>query len=259
MMGFRHTNLARLAKFNSANSCEFLDMYDTFVNAKILEKAAKPSSKTFAPSSIRCKRRSWFRLRGVEPDVPKVADATLNFTADIGTACHEIIQTNLRECLGDGWVSVEEYLTKFPIPYEYKLTSSGLETQVELVSPPMRFACDGILHWKGRYWLLEIKTSDYSSFDELTGPKPQHVDQIQCYATLLHLHDVLVLYQDRQYGGLKCYQLTVSDDVMDQVKQDLLYVMDMVEANLAPERLPQGDAWCSPSQCRYFKKCKEWG
>lgn len=258
-MAFRTVDFRHLAKFNSANSSDFIDLYEKIVEDNILQKASEPSSRTFAPSSIRCKRKSWFRLRGVEPDQPKSADRVLNFTADLGTACHEVIQSNLKAYLREAWIDVAEYLKQFPIPYEYEVTAHNLETRVKILNPPIRFACDGIIFWKGKYWLLEIKTCDHSSFVDLTDPKPQHIDQIKCYSSLLNISNVLVLYQDRQYGDLKCYELTVSESEMQAVKDDFQYVMDMVEANLAPEGLPKGDGWCTPGQCPYYKKCKSWG
>ena len=63
-------------------------------------------------SYIRCRRISWFRLRGVLPDKDEAPDLTLNFTADIGTACHKIIQSNLSEMYGDNWIDVEDYLSE---------------------------------------------------------------------------------------------------------------------------------------------------
>lgn len=260
-MAFRSVNFAHLARFNSATSSDFLDFYENFVDSKIAAKNAEPANKTFAPSSFRCNRRSWFRLRGVQPDTPKTFDRTLSFAADIGTACHRIIQTNLRDALGEDWIAVKDYLAANPIPYEYKLEDSddGLETKVEIMNPPLRFACDGIIKWKGEYYLLEIKTSEFTSWDDLTDPKSEHVDQIKCYASILGIHKILTIYQDRQYGGIKSYEMFVSDADMKSVKDRFKYVQDMVEANLAPEALPKGDKWCTPSMCPYHKKCREWG
>ena len=258
-MGFRIANFGHLAKFNSSTSSDFLDFYRDYVESNIKAKSETLPHKAFAPSSMRCKRRSWFRLRGVEPDQPKSADWTLNFTAEIGTACHAIIQRNLKSALGGHWISVSDYLKKNPVLEDYRLDEGDLETKIEIIKPfPVRFAVDGIIYWKGEYYLLEIKTSEFASFNELTDPKAHHLDQIKTYASLLHIHKVLVLYQDRQYGDLKCYEEFISDATMQAVKDDMQYVMDMVDANLAPERLPTGDAWCSPSQCQYYKRCKEW-
>lgn len=258
-MAFRPANLARLATFNSANSCEFLEFYDAFVDEKIRAENAEPKHQTFAPSSFRCSRKSWFRLRGVDPDQPKSIDKVLNFSAEMGTACHRIIQTNLKEALGEDWIDVGEYLRELNPSYKYTLSKSedSLETQIEILDPPVRFACDGVIRWKGKLYLLEIKTSEYSSFTDLTDPKDEHIDQIRCYATLLNLPNVLVLYQDRQYGEFKCYEKQISLSDMDAVMREFQYVQDMVEANLPPKRLPTGDVWCS--RCEYSKKCKEWG
>lgn len=258
-MAFRPANFAHLAKFNSAASSDFIDFYEGILDNKIAARNSEPKHKTFAPSSFRCPRISWFRLRGVQPDVVSKPDRTMEFSAQIGTACHVEIQKNLQQALGDDWIDVETYLNDHPVQYEYELKKAGLETQITVYNPPVRFACDGIIRWKGEIYLLEIKTSEFTSFDELTDPKDKHVDQIKCYATLLGINHVLVLYQDRQYGGLKCYEMTItlSDNkfVLDRFK----YVMDMVEANLAPEGLPKGDAWCTSSMCPYYAKCKEWG
>ena len=257
-MAFRSVNFAHLAKFNSANSSDFIDMYEKFVDDKIIAENSEPKHKTFAPSSFRCRRVSWFRLRGVQPDPITHPDKVLPFTAQLGTACHQEIQSNLSEALKADWISVKEYLDAHPPQYTYTIETSGYETLIDIPDPPTRFACDGIVLWKGQYYLLEIKTSEFSSFDELTNPKDQHIDQIKCYATLLGLTHVLVVYQDRQYGGLKCYEMTITDSEKHEIQDTFTYVQDMVEACIAPEKLPAGDPWCTPAHCPYYKTCKEW-
>lgn len=257
-MSFHTADFKHLAKFNSATSCHFIDDYETHVKSKIQALNAEPKSQTFAPSSVRCKRISWFRLRGVQPDVNKKPDLTLNFIADIGTACHRIVQENLIELYKDNWISVPKYLKSIDFEYEYTVEESGLETQVSIVSPPVRFACDGILFLDGKYYLLEIKSASHSSFNELTGPKSEHIDQITCYATLLHLSNVLVLYVDRQYGDLKCFEINISIDAMEETKLMFANVQNSANAMIAPPKLPQNDPWCSPSRCPYYRKCQEW-
>lgn len=258
-MAFREANLGRLVKFNSAASSDFIDAYEQHWENKIAAKNAEPKHKTFAPSSFRCPRVSWFRLRGVQPDSIPTPDKTLDFSAQVGTACHENIQRNLAEMLKADWIDVAEYLENLKPNYKYKVEKSGFETRIEIDSPPVRFACDGIIRWRGELYLLEIKTSEYSSFDQLTDPKSIHLDQIKFYASLLGLKKALVLYQDRTYGVLKCYEVTISQSDVEYVKNKIQYIIDMVDANLAPERLDRTDSWCSPNMCPYYKKCKEWG
>lgn len=257
-MSFHTADFQHLAKFNSATSCHFIDDYEAHVKSKIQALNAEPKSQTFAPSSVRCKRISWFRLRGVQPDVNSDPDLALNFTADIGTACHRIVQENLVELYKDRWIPVAHYFEMFKPAYEYKLEENGFETQVEVLDPPVKFACDGILFLNNKYYLLEIKTSSYSTFDQLTGPKPEHIDQIKCYATLLNIENVLVLYVDRAYGTLKCFEITVSLEDMCETKQMFEDVQSFAKTMIAPPRLLKNDSWCTPSHCLYYKKCQEW-
>lgn len=265
-MGFRTANFAHLANFNSAESSKFLDFYNDHVNDMLRAKASEKPHQTFAPSSCRCLRRSWFRIRGVDPDVPKKLDAALQFTADIGTACHRIIQNNLRSFLGPDWIDVAEFIqthSEFAADsnnYSIRLDPDTQETQIEIFHPyPIRFACDGIIRWNDTYYLLEIKTADYTSWDDMTDPKSEHLAQVKHYATLLGLTHVLFLYQDRQYGAFKCYEYTVTELDKSAVLKDMQDVMDGVEWNIPPRGLPVGDKWCTSQYCPYYVKCQQWG
>lgn len=264
-MAFRNANLAlHMIKFNSAVSCDFLDAYNAIVDKEIIEKNEGPKQRTFAPSQMRCDRVSWFRLRGVDPDKISQPDRGLTFTADVGTACHENIQNRLIRDLGEDWITVQQWVDANPDffnDYDMTLdTSRGNETLIELRKPfPVRFACDGIIKFQNKVRLLEIKTSEYNSWNDLTEPKPKHLDQIKCYATLLHIPDVLFLYQERNYGECKCFEVTVSESEQAALKERMTHIMELVDANIAPDGLPIGDDWCSPSMCPYHAKCKEWG
>lgn len=257
-MAFRTADFARVTRFNSANSCDFLDMFEKAWEEKIAEEDAKPKNKTIAPSAAYCMKQNWFRLRGVQPDVAKNPDRTLDFTAQVGTSCHESIQSLLQNVLGEDWLDIGEYLKSINPRYEYTVELHGYESRIAIENPPIRFACDGIIRWKGKIYLLEIKTSDFSSWEKLTGPKSIHIDQVNSYATLFGIHDVLMMYQDRQYGGLKCFEVHISDLDIKATWDTFEYIVDMADKNLPPKGLPPGDSRCSPSMCPYHKKCKEW-
>ena len=251
-----HKIEAPTANFNSDASFKLVSIYEAALTTKIQEECARPSSCTFAPSAMRCQRKSWFRLRGTKPDILKEPDLVLDHTATVGTALHSHIQELLSKALGEDWIPVEKYLTDFPIPYKYTLTNNGYETLVEIENPPMKFACDGILRIKGCYYLLEIKSSEYDSWCTLKETKPHHKDQIKTYSTMLNIPNVLTLYIDRLYGKVKSFEFSVSGEEMSKVKQGMAYVQQMAQANIAPERLPANDYMCS--NCEYKLKCKEW-
>ena len=253
---FKKVNTAQLAQFNSDASCTLIQTLENAIKQDIQEQINRPISRTFAPSCIRCKRKSWFRLRGAAADMLSEPDTVMDFTAMVGTATHEYVQSKLSKALGAEWIEVEDYLKEFPIPYKYSLTKSGYETLIELSDPPMKFACDGIIKIRGAYYLLEIKSSEYESWRSLSTSKEHHLDQIKTYSTILNIPHVLTLYVDRLYGNMKSYEHTVSEDEMSQVRQGIAYVQQMAEACIAPERLPNGDYMCS--NCEYKLKCREW-
>lgn len=264
-MAFKHINSPNLGSglgFNSSASSELKTTYEKIVKDKYKAQEMSKPSKTFAPSSFRCDRLSFFRLRGVDPDPVLDVNCELEFSAVLGTACHREIQQNLKSSLGDDWVDVSLFLTsthKLSIePYDYKIVNHGdLETQIEFFNPPVKFSCDGILHLGHEFYLLEIKTSDYQSFKNLSEPKPQHIDQIQCYCSLLELNKALVMYQDRLYGDIKCYELEFPQYKLDEVRDRMRTVLKYVDSNIAPPGLPSGDYWCT--YCKYQTKCKQWG
>ena len=257
-MGFRSANLSHLVRFNSAASSKFLDNVESYIDMDLFNENTEVAHKTFAPSCIRCKRRSWFRLRGVVPDRLKKVDRAFNFTAVLGTACHEYIQKTLSTHLNTHWLDVEFYLNYLNLGYEFTCTKNGYETLVEIKKPyPIRFAVDGLINIDGKIYLLEIKSSEYSSFQNLTDIKPQHIDQIETYCTVLHLHNALVLYIDRQYGEMRCFEKTVTDHRQSIVISNMEEVIKCAESNIAPDKLSPGDMLCI--DCPYQKKCKDWG
>lgn len=263
-MAFRPANImAHMLKFNSAASSDFLELYSSIIDTEIQDKVAEPKHQTFAPSQMRCDRVSWFRLRGTQPDKITAPDQRLKFTADIGTACHEMIQTRLRDNLLDDWIEVADWVNMNPDLFkdcDMTIDKKGLESQIDMKAPfPVRFACDGIIRFNNKIYLLEIKTSEFTSLNDLIEPKPKHIDQIKCYSTLLHINDVLVLYLDRQYGEMKCFEVSFDCYEQDSVRANMSRIMELVEANIAPDGLPKGDSDCNQNMCPYYKKCKEWG
>lgn len=259
-MGYRSANLLNHSTlFNSDSSAKLLTAYEKIIESEIQKDSMQVKHRTFAPSMFRCDRVNWFRLRGTQPDVIQVPDKALDFTAKIGTACHHIIQSRLSEYLGADWLDVAEWLETHRPSSTYTVEKSGYETLVEFQDPPVRFACDGLIRFNGKVYLLEIKSSEYTSFDNLTGPKEKHIDQVKCYASLLNVQDVLFMYIDRQYGGVKCFEMHINELQMKQVRDRMARVMELVEANIAPDGLPKGDPDCSSNMCPYFKVCKQWG
>ena len=257
-MSFRSINVASYTKFNSISSKSFLEYLDTIWDEEIVESDSRVPSKSFAPSSMRCERRSWFRLRGVTPDKIKKTDKELDFSATVGTACHEFIQKLLKKHLKSDWISVSDYLKSSDIE-NYKVEESGYETKVFFPDYPIKFSCDGLILWNNTAYLLEIKSTTLDSWKKLTDPKSQHIYQAKTYCTLLKLSHILFVYIDRQFGSFKVFEISVSDEDKNKILSNIDHVKWCLDNNIAPPPLAKNDPWCSENMCPYFYKCKEYG
>lgn len=258
-MSFRNLNIESIVRFNSQKSSDLLYAYESGLK-DMLKTDSTASHKTFAPSYMRCKRISWFRLRGVDPDKVNDPDLTLDFIADCGTNCHHYIQSRMSAILGDSWIDVRSYLDSTNVIHgNYTVTKSGYEYLIEMSDPPVRFAVDGLIDIESVLHLFEIKSIDHSHFKDLTEPLDKHIDQFKCYCTFLDLNGGFFFYIDRQYGDVKCYQFDVTDADKINVWNNIHHVLDCAKFQIVPDPLPKGDSWCTPSMCPYYQKCGSYG
>lgn len=242
---------------NSEVSRNFLETYDLFAKEKISAERSRSRDKTISPSAA-CMRQNWFRLRGSEPDTIDTPDLTLDFMTTIGTACHEMIQKNLQAGLKEDWVDVSEYIKSQNFPYDIQCSQHGMETRLTVPEFHLKCACDGIVKINDTYYLLEIKTSDYVSFSRLEGIKDKHRLQVSIYSAVLNLPNVLMLYVDRTYGSMKCFQYYISPEQRTSTLNSLRNLIDLAEKCLPPDKLPYSSPQCASNMCPYYKKCKEW-
>lgn len=258
-MSFYSANLQRLCQFNSAASSDFISLYEAALKSRIKEHEERQPSPVIAPSSFRCARKSWFRLRSVKPDELRVPDTTNDHFAFIGTSVHARVQTILSEALGNNWVSVEDHLKENAF-YEYETSKSedGLETRVKIYDPPINFSVDGIVQLGKVRYLFEAKSVNSQQFNDLVEVREKDKAQVEMYCTYLKLYNSLIFYIDRTYGEVKCYEYDVKDSKHQEVKQRVADILEAVDSDLAPARLDRGrDVWCS--ECNYRKSCSSWG
>ena len=176
-MAFKHPVYNPSLQFNSAYSSRLLDIYKAQEESEIRMQCAGTKSRTFAPSGMRCARKQWFRLRGTETDPVERPDSALNFRADVGSVRHIVIQSRLRHALGADWIEIPDFLRDHPIQYKYHILQSDIESLIEIDSPPIKFAVDGIIRIDGKLFLLEIKTCDYTALEAMQSHKKHHEDQ----------------------------------------------------------------------------------
>lgn len=249
-LDFNHTS-----SFNSDNSFNLIDTINKAIDIRCVLRATQPHKQVFAPSSAYCDRKIWFRFRGVNPDTPTSTDYYNEFVKMIGDACHIYIQSLLKETLGEDWIDVGEYLKGINTPYEYTTEVDGYETHVAINDPPICFSVDGIIKYRGKLYLIEIKSLEHNSFSEIFEPRERDVSQTATYQLLLGIEDVMYIYIDRLYGNVKCFEYRNSIKPFDDIVNHCREIKQMADAMIAPPKcyLP---SVCS--MCEYKQRCKEW-
>ena len=252
---FYNADLKHVAMFNSDSSCKLLSTLNDAIDRRVSEQAMQPHKQAFAPSSAFCDRKTWFRLRGVNPDTPVSTDYYSEFVKMIGDACHVYIQSLLKDALKEDWLDVTEFLSGINPPYEYTTAVDGYETHVEIANPPIRFTVDGLLVHKGKLYILEIKSVEHNTFDELYEPRAKDVCQTQSYQSLMLVRDVMYIYVDRLYGKFKCFEYHNEDTSYESIVNKCNELLRMAEFKIAPAKCTIPNV-CN--MCEYKQRCKEW-
>lgn len=225
--------------------------------------------RTFAPSSMRCARYQWFRLRGTVPDVSYRGDVVYDFFSKVGDMSHELVQKRLYNSCGKfgnyygnvEFLDVEDYvIDKLNPDWKYTCSKSenGYETRFELKEPyPIRFSCDGICRIDGEDYLIEIKSLDYRQWCDAFEIMSRHRVQAYTYCAFLKLSKIIFIYVDRTYGNIKCFESEVSDEVVLNVYKYMDDILECTKTNIAPDGLSKGDGMCRT--CMYHKTCMGYG
>lgn len=262
-MAFSKLETVKYKRFNTQEACNFLEIVEEATDRDIKEHIMSKPSTSITPSSIRCKRKIWFKCRGQEPDNTSF-DTTMEWKASIGTSVHQLVQQRLIKFLGNDWIKTSSYLSdnKDEIIWakedNYSVEENGLETKVHIFKPDVSFSVDGIVKMNDKIYLLEIKSVESTVLQKLDEPREKDKDQIKTYCSLLHLNDVLLLYVDRSYGWTKCFSIHQPDYVLDNVWNQLLDLEEISKSDVAPEGLKdKNDLWCR--DCQYRHACNQYG
>lgn len=262
-MAFRNIDKNSLCKFNSQTSSEFISEYERIVEKASIDNRNRIRDRFIVPSSFRCDRISWFRLRGIETDKIDRYNLSDSYIESIGDSVHYKVQKFVSHMDDFKSVSVADYLKKFPVRFNYELeiSTNQMETKIRILDDdyPVQMSCDGILFHNDRYYILEIKTSEYSSWSGMNKPKYEHISQVKMYSAFLGIKDILMFYVERQYGGIKCFEVNLTDKDVDDVMMKIRNLVELSNSNICPEPLGKHDSWCTSNRCSYFKTCKLFG
>ena len=214
------------------------------------EKNIRVPSKTFKPSSIGgCDRRIYYQLVGAERDVGQPKSASNIGILESGSDRHERLQKALCGMKDNGidleYVDVETFVKQRQLDYIEIKEKQGMETKCFWADIPLSFLTDGIIRYKGKYYILEIKTMNSRKFYESRDVREEHKDQGICYSAAFGLDNVIYLYENRETLDKKAFLFHVTDEMREDLLQKTRRIKACAEKEVPPEVMP------TPQKCRY--------
>jgi len=105
--------------------------------------------------------------------------------------------------------------------------------------------CDAIITDKVKNYIVDIKSTNMWTYQKLTEAKPDDVVQVQLYMHFFNIHNGILIYCNKNDGGIKEYHLTYNKDLCEDVLYKLQKVKKMIAENIEPEKKCScGDSWC---------------
>lgn len=222
------------------------------------KKNSRPPSQTYKPSSMNCIRNMYFQIIGAEGR-EDVMSTELVGICESGTDRHDRIQkavmamkTNNIDC---EYIDVAEYVTSHNLTDLDIVSKQGNETKLYHKVLNMSFLCDGIIRYKGHYYILEIKTETSNKFWDRQGVNPDHIMQGTAYSEAFHIDDVLFLYECRDNCAKKTFMLHVTDEMRNAFKQKIADCNGYVKRKVAPP-IPKDVSKKACAYCSYASYCK---
>lgn len=226
-------------------------------------KNARLPSRTYKPSGMNCIRASYYQIMGKEPENDS------NYTGigicNSGTDIHERIQKSVIDMIDNGmdckYVNVADFVRNRNLDYldivkEPDFENGEFETKLFHKDLNLSFLCDGIIDYKGKYYILELKTESSNKFWQRQGVDESHYNQATAYSIALGLDNIIFVYISRDNLDMKSYMFTPTNEM----KQNLIGYIEECDSYIArqvtpPKPEPLNKKACS--YCHYLKYCKQ--
>ena len=225
------------------------------------KKNARKPSQMYKPSSMQCIRNMYYQRSGIEQD-PEEGSYVRVGICNSGSDIHVRIQTAVTEMKSNGmdceYVDVAEFVKNRELKDIDIVSKQGMETKLRHNVYHLSFLCDGIIKYKNRYYVLELKTETVNKWFPRQGVDPSHYDQATAYSVAFDLDNVIFVYINRDTLDMKSYMFTPTSDQKNELIGKLVDCEGYVERKIAPPK-PTGLHKKVCSYCRYKTECRKDG
>ena len=153
------------------------------------------------------------------------------------------------------WIDVAKYVKQHKLKNLEVLSKTDTETKLNHKTLNMHFMCDGIICYKGKYYIIEIKSEANSKFCYRAEVDTYHYKQGTAYSLSFDIEDVIFIYVSRDLLDMKAFLFTPTDTM----KQDFIsYIEECDECikKLTPPKKPVDIDRKTCNYCQYKSYCR---
>ena len=225
------------------------------------EKGRRLPSKTYKPSGMNCMRASYYQIMGVEPDESS-SSYTMVGICNSGTDIHVRVQTAVAEMKENGidceYLDVADFVKSRELDNLEIKEKNGMETKFYHKRLNMSFMCDGIIRYKDKYYILELKTESSYKFMNRHDVDPSHYNQGTAYSLAFGLDNVLFVYISRDILDMKAFMFNVTNEMRSHLVDYIDECDSYVRRQIAPPK-PENVLKKTCTYCGYRNQCKKDG
>lgn len=224
-------------------------------------KNKRKGSKYYKPSGMNCIRSMYYTRRGIKAD-ENGANYVFTGICNCGTDIHERVQKYVEGMKDNGmdceYVDVAQYVKEHKLSHLKVISKQGMETKLLHKTLNMHFLVDGIIKYKGKYYILELKTEASSKWYNRQGVALEHYNQATAYSLSLELGNVIFVYINRDMFDFKAYMFKPTDDMKQELVGRIETCDSYVAKMIAPPK-PTNIERKTCEYCGYKTQCRKDG
>lgn len=234
---------------------QFVKQLDDFIVSST--DNIKHGSTYYKPSGMYSCKRDLYYLRSGVVGREDINQQSISICLN-GSWRHETLQNYLIEMSkNDGdikWIDPEQYIKDNDITAKYGTSIKqrvGNEVKLFNSKYQLSFMCDGIIKFRDKIYILEIKTCASFIFNKLTDVVDKHKQQATCYSMGLGINDVIFLYENREVLSHKGFLYHVTEADKLEIANKIADVEEYInKRELPPREKDKCKYCCYKEQCR---------
>lgn len=228
------------------------------------KKNSRLPSQTYKPSSMQCIRNMYYQVTGHEQDECD-SNYSLVGICNSGSDIHQRVQQSVLDMASNGidceYCNVADYVRHRQLDYleikaEPNIEQGDYETKLYHKDLNISFLCDGIIRYKGKYYILELKTESAYKWTSRQGVDPKHYAQGTAYSMAFGIDNVIFVYISRDVLDMKAFMFTPTDDMKNDLMGRIITCDGYVKNGIVPPK-PEDISNKVCTYCAYRESCRK--